>query len=140
MRNRALPKNRKKSTTGRVYDGRAEAERMERLLKDLTEFESFREQILPAIRKDLLSGYTAAQLREKYAAMIQARIITEALTNPDAGKANLAGKDIIDRVEGKATEKREVKHTFENLSDEELEAILKSEEEELEDMAARFDQ
>lgn len=111
---------------------------MDRLFSDLREFEDFRETILPAIRRDLQKGMSAKGLREKYASLIQARQITEAITSPDPRAALAAGKDVIDRAEGKAVEKQEITHKFDNLTDEEFDAVLKSEEEDLKDMKGRF--
>lgn len=131
MKNRARPKKRlQDKARNRV---RSPDSFMDNLIDDLIEFEDFREKILPAIRKDVASGMSAAELRTKYSSMVQARQITEALV---AGGS--AAKDIIDRTEGKPTEKREVKHTFDSMSDEELDALLLSEEEDLEDMEGRF--
>jgi DNA replication protein DnaD len=139
VRNKAKPKNRILPPSGRVYNPNRLSADQEQLHKNIAEFEKFKTELLPALQKDLLSGATAPELREKYLALVQARLISEALTNPDAAKAAAAAMDIINRAEGKAVEKRETKHTFENLKDEEVDAILKSEIEELEDMAERFD-
>lgn len=113
---------------------------VESLIDDLMEFADFRQRILPAIRQDLSKGLSAAQLREKYASLVQARQLTEAVTSENADTALRAGQSILDRVEGKATEKREVKHTFENMTDEELDAVLRSEISDLADMEQRFKQ
>lgn len=110
------------------------------MIDDLAEFEEFRETTLKAIRRDISKGMGAKQLREKYAAIVQGRLITDALTTDDTAKAALIGKDIIDRVEGKATEKKEVTHRFKDMKDEELDAIIQSEEADLEDMENRFEQ
>lgn len=131
-RAKAQPKKPKWQPIENIGDSRESArEKQDKLYSDLEEFEAFREKILPAIRKDLMSGMTAAQLREKYSALVQARLITEAITTPDAAKASAAARDILDRAHGKATEKKEVTHKFADLSDQELDSILISEEEEL---------
>ena len=101
------------------------------LLDALQKFEDFSTKILPALQKDLLSGMGAKELREKYAAIIQARQITTAILSQDEGRASVAAKDVLDRTEGKATERKEVTHKFADLPDEELDAIIRSEEEEL---------
>lgn len=101
------------------------------LIDALTQFEDFASKILPAIQKDVKSGLTAKEMREKYAAIVQARQITTAILADDEGRASVAAKDILDRAEGKATERKEVTHKYADLKDEELEAILRSEEEEL---------
>lgn len=107
---------------------------MTSLVEALVEFEDFKEKLLPAIQKDLLAGMSSKELREKYSAIVQARQITTAIASRDEGRASAAAKDIIDRTEGKATERREVTHKYADLKDEELDAILASEEEELRHM------
>lgn len=124
----------------RYRDGKKETSKMARLIDDLTEFEKYQKEVLKKIRQDIAAGMTAPELRKKYAAQIQGRMITDALTEEDKGKAATIGKDIIDRVEGKATEKKEVTHKFSEMSDKELDAILQSEESDLKDMEERFDQ
>jgi hypothetical protein len=111
-----------------------------KLAEQLASFEAFRSSLIPELAEDVLNGMAPADLREKYASLIQARQIMEAITSEDAGKAGAAAKDILDRSEGKATERKIVEHKFDNLTDQELDAILKSEEEDLEDMKGRFEQ
>lgn len=110
------------------------------LHKQLAAFEEFKTEILPALQRDVASGMNPKQLREKYAALAQARLITDALTQEDAGKAAVAAKDILDRSEGKAKEKIEHTHKYKDMKDEELDAILKSELDDLADMENRFEQ
>ncbi len=93
------------------------------MLDALADFEEFRETVLPAIQKDLKAGLNAKQLREKYLAMIQAKQITDVLMNMDTIDG---AQKIIDREEGRATEKQEVRHKFEDLPPEQLDAALVS--------------
>jgi hypothetical protein len=123
-----------------MYSNKGHEERAANIHRDLAEFEEFRETMLKAIRKDIRTGMKAKALREKYAAILQGKLITDALTSEDVKTTAVIAKDVIDRVEGKATEKKEVTHKFKDLKDEELDAILKSEIEDLEDMSERFDQ
>lgn len=134
-RNKARPKQRRSTHHG----GKASEAKQMRLHDKLVAFEEFEQQILPALVKDLKSGMTPSQLREKYDSIVQARAITTALTEADSGKAMTAVKDILDRTHGKAVEKKEVTHRLQEVSDQELDAIIKSEEEDLEDMEQRFD-
>lgn len=113
---------------------------MTKALDDLAAYEDFKATTLKAIRMDIRKGLGAAELRKKYAAVIQGRLITDALTTEDIKEASAIGKDVIDRVEGKATEKKEVTHKFADMKEDELDAILKSEIEELSDMEKRFEQ
>lgn len=110
-----------------------------KLHSDLAQFEDY-QTILKSIRQDLKNGLTEKQLQLKYAPLAQARIISEMLTNEDGAKALAAARDLLDRTNGKATEKKEVSHRFADMSDKELDAVLKSEEEDLKDMEGRFEQ
>lgn len=100
-------------------------------LDNLIEFEEFKESLLPAIRKDLLAGKSAAELMEKYQALAAARVISIAAAELDSGKALAAAKDIIDRTSGKAKESKEITHKLEKLSDEELDALVAAKQAEL---------
>jgi len=107
---------------------------MDRMISDLAEFEEFRTQIIDSVRQDLLKGLTSEQLRKKYMSLITARMISEALTTPDAAKAASIAKDLTDRSEGKPVERKEIKLKYADLPDDELDALLESEEAELKDM------
>ena len=115
------------------FDDR-QTHRMSNLLDELKEFDEFKEKLLPAIRKDLTSGMSAEEIRKKYEAVVQARSIITAVTDKDSGKALAAAKDILDRSSGKATEKKEVTHKFSDLRDEELDAVLQSELQDLDEL------
>jgi hypothetical protein len=97
------------------------------LVDQLRAFEEFRTELLPAIKRDLKSGLSADQLRKKYQAWVQARLIMNALTDPDAGKSTTAAKDLLDRVEGKAKETVDHNHRLQDVPEEELDAIVMSE-------------
>jgi ribosome-binding protein aMBF1 (putative translation factor) len=118
--------------------GQAEQNRMAQTLDDLKEFEEFRNETLKSLRKDLKNNLSADAIRKKYTAILQARLISSALTTEDDAKALAIAKDVLDRVEGKAKESQEVTHRLEKLSDKELDALLQSEEAELERMATQF--
>jgi len=90
----------------------------------LRQFEDFQANVLPGVRKDVLSGMDAETLYKKYAHLAAARAITIAASEMDSGKALAAAKDILDRSTGKATEKREVTHKYGNLTDEELRSLV----------------
>ncbi len=140
MRNRARPKVNRQKSTHPMYSSSINEAKHAKLQKNLAAFEEFQGTILPDLQKDLKKGMTPAQIREKYVALLQARIITDALRTEDPAKALAVAKDLMDRVEGRATEKKEVTHKFKDMKEEELDAILKSEIEELNDMEGRFEQ
>lgn len=135
---------RPKSNQKRDLSSNAQENRMARQLDDLSEFEDFKthlsKKVAQQLIKDVKSGMSAKELREKYSTYAQARQIAVALSTEDDSKADAAAQRILDRVEGKATEKKEIRHAFSEMTDDELEAILQSEEQELEDMRNRFEQ
>ena len=106
--------------------------RMVSLLDDLEKFQAFRKELAPALKADLKSGLTAVQLYEKYQGLAAARGISIMMSERDSGKALSAIKEILDRSQGKATEKKEVTHRFDKTKTEELDAILLSKLDELE--------
>lgn len=106
--------------------GRIEQGDMAHMIDNLAEFEEFREAFLPAIQKDLRAGLSAKEIREKYQAYLQARVVQIGLMEPDSGKALSAIKDLLDRSEGRAVERRAVAHKFESMDDRELDSLLVS--------------
>jgi len=122
------PKRKKKTTNRPIQE-----EKTISLIKQLEQFDWFQQTILPALRADLEAGVDASVLRDKYQSLVQAQMITTALVDPDAGKRIAASKDIIDRAEGKAKERKEVEHKLSRLDDEELNAVIKSQLDELEE-------
>jgi hypothetical protein len=125
---------RAKQRRGKKPTKNREDERMAKAMCELEAFEKFKDEILPALRRDLDKKMSAEEILQKYATLAAARGISIALSEKDAGKALSAVKNILDRVQGKATERREVKHQYEDLPDEELDAILMSEMQDLEGM------
>ena len=96
-------------------------------LDALAEFEQFREEILPALRKDLGSGLTAQEIYNKYQAHAAARGITIAMTSTRESSALVAIKDVLDRTDGKPVERKVVIGKFDGLSDQELRALAYTE-------------
>ncbi len=117
-----------------------ETRRAAQLVDDVAEFTQYRAEVLRKIRQDIRQGMSAKEIRKKYAAILQGRMITDALTTEDPDTASRIAKDVIDRVEGKATEKKEVTHKFSELTDQELDSVLESEDAELKEMEAKFEQ
>lgn len=110
------------SKKGRTYNGKEE--RLTEDLDRMRQFKDFEQSILPALREDLVSGMSSEELREKYKSYVQASQITAALLDPKAASER---KDILDRAEGRATERKEIHHRLEKLPEEELDALLLSE-------------
>jgi hypothetical protein len=134
-RNGARPKRRGGDFTRSSHSAEMRAHKLH---EDLKDFEEFQNETLKVLRQDIKKGLKAKDLREKYIALLQGKVLTQALTTEDASQALAILKDLADRVEGKAKETKEVQHRMEKLSDKELDALLKSEEEELERMHQQF--
>lgn len=100
---------------------------MEEKLDKLAEFDDFQRSLLPQLRKDILSNMPPSELRSKYKSLLAGRQIMIGLTKIDSNKALSAIRDILDREDGKATERHEHKHQLEDLSDKQLESLLQSE-------------
>lgn len=101
-------------------------------LDELSAFEEFRHELLPALQKDLRSGLTEKQIIEKYKAIAAARLVTHMASQADLGISLTATRDLLDRTLGKATERKDVTHRLSNLPEKEIDALLLTELEELE--------
>jgi signal transduction histidine kinase len=103
-------------------------------LDDMELFNKFREEIAPKLRAMLNDKKTKAEdiyaFMTKYAA---ARTGTIIMAEPDTGKALAAVKEILDRSMGRPVERKETKHTFEKLKDEELDSLILSRMKEMEE-------
>lgn len=115
-------------------DGDRQVEKKVDFIQQLIEFEKFKEEILPMLMEDIQKGTPPAEMRKKYQTYLAARQISVALTTPDPSIALQAIKDLSDRNEGRAVERRESTHKFENLPDDQLDAALNSQITELEDI------
>ena len=97
---------------------------MVRNIDYLSDFEEFTQEVLPSIRDDIKCGRSAEEILEKYSAVAAARVATIAVKDPDTGRALAAIKDLLDRVKGRPTEKKEVSHRFDKVQDQELDSML----------------
>lgn len=95
-------------------------------IDDLAEFEQFKEDVVKALREDIYNGLSAEEMYVKYQAQAAARGITIAMTERDSARALSAVKDILDRSQGKAVERKDVRHRMENAKEEDIDAILLS--------------
>lgn len=100
---------------------------MAKALDELSEFEQFKNEVLPRLRKEVAKGTDAEKIYEMCQAHLAARAVTIALTEKDTARALSAIKEALDRGKGKAKERQEITHKYEELKDEELDAILMSE-------------
>lgn len=98
-----------------------------RNIDDLALHDDLMGGILGSIKKDLQLGLPSDKILEKYAALAAARTVTIAATDADSGKALAASKDILDRVQGRAVERKQIQHKLENVDPSQLDALLLSE-------------
>lgn len=107
--------------------------REEELARALDEYASFEEfqSFIEEIREGVRQKMTAEQLLKKVTPLAAARLGNIALTETDNKVALQAIKEILARTEGTPTQKQEITHKYSNLTDAELEAMIRSEEEEL---------
>ena len=96
------------------------------LVDDINEFNKFREEILPVLRKALNQGLSAEEIYTKFQSYAAARAVSIAATEEDSGKALSAIKDILDRTQGRAKEKVDITHKMASLPEEQLDALLLS--------------
>jgi DNA-binding transcriptional MerR regulator len=99
-----------------------------RAIDQLAQYEQFMEEVGPVLTAALKEGWTAEKLysNPKIEALLAARAIGIALRDPDSGRSLAAIKEALDRSKGKPTEKKELTHKLEKLSDDELDAALVS--------------
>jgi len=107
-------------------DGRRTIASRVKLHDELAAFEEFKEEVLPMLRKDLKNKLSPSQIRKKYLSYLTARQVTIGLTARDEAKSLAAIKDVFDREEGKAKESKDVTHRFEDLPDDQLDALVLS--------------
>lgn len=122
------PKANRKGRIGSNYQNEAQTVG---LIDELAEFEEFKLSILKKLRRALVAGAKAEEIFMLVQAEAAARMATFALTELEPVKAMAAIKDILDRTQGKAIERKHITATYEDTSDEELDRLLKNEEEEL---------
>lgn len=85
-------------------------------------------QSLPKqLRQAIIDGSAPEQIYKDNLPIAAARIVAIAATERNPSVALAAAKDILDRVQGKAVERKLVKHQLEDVPDDQLDAILISE-------------
>lgn len=83
--------------------------------------------VLQSVRDDVRKGASAEELLSKYAQLAAARVVTIAATDADSGRALSAAKDILDRSQGKAVERKQIHHKLDKVDEQQLDAILLTE-------------
>lgn len=96
-------------------------------LAELQMFDEFKQNIAPRLRAALNKGMRGEDIYKQFQDLAAARAVTIAVQERDSSKALAAVREILDRAEGKAVERKTVTHKLEELSDEQLDAVLLSE-------------
>lgn len=104
---------------------------MAEALDDLADYEKFKAEILPKLRKMMRDGKSAEEIYSFSQSLLAARAVTIAASSPDEKVALQAIREVLDRGVGKAADRLEVTQRYEKLSTEELEALLKSQEDDI---------
>lgn len=118
--NRARPRVNKAP----VVPARTAEDHMATVLDELTFFQEFKAELLPDLRKLITGGAPTKEILERARALATARLASLAALETDSRTALVAIKELMDRLDGKATERKEIKHSMEQLRDEELDALV----------------
>lgn len=97
---------------------------MARAIDEMAFYEQFKADLLPAIQKAMLEGKQAHEITAMAQAYAAARIASIVALEPDSAKALAAAKDILDRTQGRAIERKELHHKLDKLREEEVDALL----------------
>ena len=119
---------------GHIPRNRQES-RMVNAIDDLAVFEELRTTLIPQLRKAIESGADTEEILKIGKSAALARLVSIAVL--EAGGNLPAIKEILDRLDGKVAEKKEVK--LGRLKDEELDALVNSKLAEDEGLAALID-
>lgn len=101
-------------------------EQMVEVLDDLALFQELRAELLPELRRLIETKAPTKQILESARSAAVARLASLAVMDEDSKTALAAIKELLDRSEGKVTEKKEITHAMSKLKDEELDALVLS--------------
>lgn len=118
------PYRNKIKSTGKQPAGNATEDRMIEAIDDLAEFDQFKAEVLPAIRKQLAAGASTKDILSTARSVAVARLAMIAVHEGDSKTALQAIKELLERTDGKVSEKKEITHQLANMKDEELDALL----------------
>jgi hypothetical protein len=104
--------------------GNGPEQHVARVIDELAEFDEFKATVLPKLRQMIKGNAPSKEILEAGRALVAARLATIAATEPDAKTALAAAKELLDRTDGKVTERREVEHKMAKLKDDELDALV----------------
>jgi hypothetical protein len=120
QRSRPAPAGRRPGYIPSVRN-RSEEEMVE-LLDDVSIFREMRSTLLPALRSLIEAGAPSEEIYKLVESITAARLASEAAFAPDFNLG--AARELMDRLHGKATEKKDVTHRLEKLKDTDLDALL----------------
>jgi ABC-type transporter Mla subunit MlaD len=95
-------------------------------LDELALFQDLRADLLPELKKLIEGRAPTKDILQAARAAAVARLASLAVMDEDSKTALSAIKELLDRTEGKVSEKREVTHALAKLKDEELDALVMS--------------
>ena len=101
-----------------------EEKKMVRGLDDLAMFEELQASVIPQLRALIKKGASSEEILEAGRAIAVARLVSMAALDPEANLGAI--KELLDRVHGKSTEKKDITHKLGRLKDEEVDALLLS--------------
>ncbi len=107
----------------RAYRGTAERVAVD-LIDEVREFQQFKADLLPILRKDVMNGAPAKDILDKVKSIAAARLGLIAASAIDQRTALNAISEILNRTDGKPKESVTTTHKFANLKTEELDALL----------------
>ncbi len=113
--------------------GKRAEELMVETLDAFDDFQEYRASMIPELRKALEAGAVPKHilgLAKSYAAARLAHIVA---TETDPARALTAIKELLDRTEGKSIERKDVRHRLDQVDEREVDALLLSSLNELED-------
>lgn len=99
-------------------------DRMIEAMDDLAEFDQFKAEILPKIRKQLSANAPTKDILNTARAVAVGRLAMIAALENDSKTALTAIKELLERTDGKVLEKKEITHAMANLKDDDLDALL----------------
>jgi hypothetical protein len=116
MRQPKRPRPARNSTENKMLDK----------LDELAAFEEYRNQILPVLRKMVVSKTPPSEIYDAVKSLAAARLGTIIATELDPVKALSAIREVLDRSEGKPKERVSHEHKLSKLKDEELDSVILS--------------
>jgi hypothetical protein len=97
---------------------------MVEVLDELAMFEEYRATMLPKLRDQIDKGASTKEILGTAKAAAVARLASLAVLEQDSKVAITAIKELLDRLDGRVTDRKEITHQMANLKSEELDALV----------------